>query len=139
MSYRLAVLLGALALAGVAHAVDTEPAFDNPALEARYRALIHEIRCPKCQNESIADSDAPVAGDLRREIHKLLGEGKSDADVKRYLLARYGDFVLYRPRLDPTTYALWGAPILFLLIGSIVFWRVLRVRRNQPIEEGEAT
>ena len=139
MSYRLAVLLGALALAGVARAVDTEPAFKDPALEARYRALIHEIRCPKCQNESIADSDAPVAGDLRREIHKLLAEGKSNADVKSYLLARYGDFVLYRPRLDPTTYALWGAPILFLLIGSIVFWRVLRVRRNQPIEEGEAT
>ena len=139
VTVRLAIVLGALLLGAAAHAIDTEQAFDDPALEARYRTLIHEIRCPKCQNESIADSEAPVAADLRREVRRLLADGKSDADVRSYLLARYGDFVLYKPRMSPATWALWGGPGAFLLVGAFVFWRVLRVRQAQPIEEDEPT
>jgi cytochrome c-type biogenesis protein CcmH len=122
-----------------AGAEDIETAFDDPVLNQRYRELIAEVRCPKCLNESIADSDAPVAADLRREVHRLVAEGKSNDDVRDFLSARYGEFVLYRPRVAPVTYALWGGPFLFLAIGSFVFWRVLRVRRNQPLDEDPIT
>jgi cytochrome c-type biogenesis protein CcmH len=124
-----------LGLASVALAIDTEVAFDDPVLNDRYRSLIHEIRCPKCLNESIAESDAPVAADLRREVRRLIGEGASDDEVKTFLSSRYGEFVLYRPRVSPTTWALWGAPFAFLLIGGFVFWRILAVRQSQPIDE----
>jgi cytochrome c-type biogenesis protein CcmH len=119
-------------------AIDTEIAFDDPALNARYLALIREIRCPKCLNESIADSSAPVAADLRREVRRLMGEGKSDDEVKTFMSSRYGDFVLYRPRVNETTWALWAGPFVFLLIGAFVFWRVLAKRRLQPLDEDPA-
>lgn len=118
-----------------AWAIDKEIAFDDPVLNARYIALIREIRCPKCLNESIADSDAPVAADLRREVRRLMGEGASDDDVKTFLAERYGEFVLYRPRVTRATLALWAGPFVFLLIGAIVFWRILRVRRTQSMDE----
>jgi cytochrome c-type biogenesis protein CcmH len=116
-------------------AIDTEVAFDDPVLNERYRALIREIRCPKCLNESIAESDAPVAADLRREVRRLIGEGATDDEVKTFLSARYGEFVLYRPRVSQTTLALWAGPFVFLVIGGLVFWRILAARRNQPIDE----
>jgi len=124
-----------LAASSPSWAIDKEVAFDDPVLNARYVALVREIRCPKCLNESIADSDAPVAADLRREVRRLIGEGASDEDVKNFLSARYGEFILYRPRLNQTTWALWAGPFVFLLIGAIVFWRILQTRRTQPIDE----
>jgi cytochrome c-type biogenesis protein CcmH len=124
-----------LGCAGSALAIDSEEAFDDPVLNERYRALIREIRCPKCLNESIAESDAPVAADLRREVRRLIGEGASDDDVKTFLSARYGEFVLYRPRMSPNTVMLWAGPFIFLLIGGFVFWRILAVRRNQSLDE----
>lgn len=120
-------------------AIDTEVAFDDPVLNERYRALIREIRCPKCLNESIAESDAPVAADLRREVRRLIGEEATDDDVKTFLSARYGEFVLYRPRMSSTTLALWAGPFVFLAIGGLVFWRILVARRNQPIDEDWAS
>jgi cytochrome c-type biogenesis protein CcmH len=132
---RSAALLAALLFAAAGHALDEDAGFDDPVLDARYRALIREVRCPKCQNESIADSKAPVAADLRREIREQIANGATDEQVTEFLLARYGDFVLYRPRVNPTTWALWGGPFVFLAIGSLVFWRVLRVRRTQPLDE----
>ena len=130
-----AFLIGLLLLATAAFAIDTEIAFEDPVLNARYRALIREVRCPKCQNESIADSHAPVAADLRREIRELLANGATDQQVVDFLLARYGDFVLYRPRLDATTWALWGAPFALLIVGGFVFMRVLKTHRNQSFDE----
>ncbi len=130
----LLILLGAL-LVAPAFAADEEISFDDPALSARYEALIREVRCPLCLNESIADSKAPVAADLRREVHRMIAEGKSDREIKDFLSARYGDFVLYRPRVEPATWALWAGPGIFLVIGAFVFWRILSVRRRQPIEE----
>ena len=124
-----------LGLAGHAFAIDSEVAFDDPVLNERYRALIHEIRCPKCLNESIAESDAPVAADLRREVRRLMGEGSTDGEIKTFLSERYGEFVLYRPRVSQTTWALWAGPFVFLALGGIVFWRILATRRNQPLDE----
>jgi cytochrome c-type biogenesis protein CcmH len=127
-----------LGVAGAAFAIDTEEAFDDPVLNERYRALIREIRCPKCLNESIAESDAPVATDLRREVRRLIGEGASDDDVRTFMSSRYGEFVLYNPRLSPTTWVLWAGPLVFLGIGGLVFWRILAARRNQPLDEDPA-
>jgi cytochrome c-type biogenesis protein CcmH len=135
MTRGAAIVIGALLAVRLFAA---ESAFEDPVLNERYWGLIREIRCPLCLNESIADSGAPVAADLRREVHRLVAEGKSDDEVKEFLSSRYGDFVLYRPRVSPVTYALYGAPFFLVLLGAFVFWRVLRVRRNQPIDEDEA-
>ena len=132
VTWLLVLLLGCVASAV---AIDTEEAFDDPVLNERYRSLTREIRCPKCLNESIAESDAPVAADLRREVRRLIGEGASDDEIKSFLSARYGEFVLYRPRMSETTWALWAGPFVFLLIGAFVFWRILAARRNQPLDE----
>ena len=100
--------------------------FPNPELEARYRSLIDEFRCPKCLNTNLSGSDAPIAKDLRGTVHRLLvEEGMSDQQVRDYLQARYGDFVLYKPPLKPGTWPLWGAPVLFALIGIWVIYRVV--------------
>jgi cytochrome c-type biogenesis protein CcmH len=128
-----------LLLASAVGAADTDEGFEDPVLNERYRALIREVRCPKCQNESIADSDAPVAADLRREIRKQIAAGASDEDVTQFLLARYGDFVLYRPQVKPTTWALYAGPFVLLAVGGVVFWRILRTRSAQPLDEDPLT
>jgi cytochrome c-type biogenesis protein CcmH len=129
------VLAVCLALAATAWAAAAQEGFDDPVLDARYRALTREIRCPKCLNENIAESKAPVAADLRREVRRLIAEGASDDEVKTFLSSRYGEFVLYRPRLTPTTFAVWAAPFLLLAVGGLVFWRILAARTNQVIDE----
>ena len=129
------VLAVCLALAATAWAAAAQEGFDDPVLDARYRALTREIRCPKCLNENIAESKAPVAADLRREVRRLIAEGASDDEVKTFLSSRYGEFVLYRPRLTPTTFAVWAAPFLLLAVGGLVFWRILAARTKQVIDE----
>jgi cytochrome c-type biogenesis protein CcmH len=125
-----------LALVGSgALAIDDEVAFDDPVLNARYRALTREIRCPLCLNESIAESKSDVAKDLRREVRRMISEGASDDEIRTALAARYGEFILYDPRLSQTTLALWAGPFLFLVVGAFVFWRVLAKRRDQPLDE----
>ena len=124
-----------LAFAANAWAADGEEGFDDPVLNERYRALIREVRCPKCLNESIAESKAPVAADLRREVRRLIAEGASDEEVKTFLSSRYGEFVLYRPRMSPTTFAVWAAPFVLLTLGAVVFWRILAARGKQPLDE----
>jgi cytochrome c-type biogenesis protein CcmH len=134
----LASAVALLSLARVSWAIDTEPPIENPVLRERYETLIHEIRCLVCQNQTIADSEAPLAGDLRREIRQKVVDGQSKQQVIDFLVARYGDFVLYRPRFEPTTWVLWGAPVALLVIGGFVFVRVLRGRMEQPLGEEEA-
>ena len=124
-----------LAFAAGTVTIAAQEGFDDAALEARYQALTHEIRCPKCLNESIAESKAPVAADLKREVRRLIGEGKSDDEVKTFLSERYGDFVLYRPRMTPTTFVVWAVPFLLLAVGGFVFWRTLAARGQQPLDE----
>jgi len=121
----LAVVLAVLSpLAAAVDPVELE----DPALQARYRALSHELRCMQCQNQSIADSPVGLAGDLRREVRELLLEGRSDAEIRDHLVARYGDFILFRPQLNARTAWLWAAPGVLLLIGLVVAVRVIRGR-----------
>ncbi len=101
----------------------------DPALEKRVIGLAHELRCLVCQNQTIADSNAPLALDLRNQIREQLQAGASEQDVIDYMVARYGDFVLYRPPLKATTVALWGGPFLLLALGVFVLVRRLRQRR----------
>lgn len=109
--------------------------FDDPEVDARYRALIHTLRCMQCQNQSIADSPAATAVDLRRQTRELIDEGLSDNDIRVYFAERYGDFINYQPPLQPTTWLLWGAPALLVLIGAFVFARIVRRRMQQPLDE----
>ncbi len=120
-------------------AIDTDKAFDDPVLQARYEAIIEEVRCVQCQNQTIKDSNALIATDLRREIRRLIGEGMSDAEVYDFLVSRYGEFVLYRPRMSGISLVLWIAPAAFLLIGAFVVVRVLRKRTALPIDFDDDT
>jgi len=117
-----------LVLAMPALAIDTEPPLPDPVQQARYEALIHELRCLQCRSQSLADSDVSLAADLRREIRGLIAQGKSDADVKAFLSARYGDYIFFRPPLDKQTWLLWLAPGLLLVVGGLIAWRVVRHR-----------
>jgi len=96
-------------------------AFDNPAQEVRYHLLLEELRCPKCQNASLAGSDSPIAQDLRRKTYELVKAGHSTREVRDYMVSRYGDFISYRPPMRASTWFLWFAPPLLLVIGAI-FW-----------------
>jgi cytochrome c-type biogenesis protein CcmH len=102
---------------------------EDPALEKRVRELSSELRCLVCQNQTLADSNAPLAVDLRNQVREQLKSGKSERDVVDYLVARYGDFVLYRPPLKASTVLLWGGPFLLLAIGLALL--VLRLRRRR--------
>lgn len=126
-----AALLG-LVLSATAHAAIDTYEFKSDAERERYRGLIEELRCPKCQNQNIADSDAPIAMDLRREIYRMLGEGQSDAQIVDYLVARYGDFVRYKPPLDARTMLLWYGPAGLLVVGFGVLALIL-VRRRRGV------
>jgi cytochrome c-type biogenesis protein CcmH len=108
-------------------------AAEDPALDERVRNLAHELRCLVCQNQTIADSNAPLAVDLRNQIREQLAGGRSEGDVIDYMVARYGDFVLYRPPFKGTTLALWLGPFLLLALGAWIFWRrVARRRTGEP-------
>jgi cytochrome c-type biogenesis protein CcmH len=118
--------------------IDIDKAFDDPVLQTRYENIIEEVRCLKCQNQSIKDSNAFLASDLRREIRRMLEEGKTDAEIYDFLVARYGEFALYRPRMSGKTLVLWLAPALLLLGGVFVLVNILRRRMTMPIDGGAA-
>lgn len=122
-------------LAQTAWAIDAGQAFDDPALQARYERIISEVRCLQCQNESIKDSNAFLAADLRREIRRMLGEGRSDDEIFDFLVQRYGDFALYRPRMEGKTLALWVIPAVLVLFGILIAFRVVRNRMALPVGE----
>jgi len=120
------VLLCMLIAAHPAYAAQAAPAFEDPALEKRVAALAAELRCLVCQNQSLADSNAELAVDLKNEIRHQLRQGQSEAQIVDFMVARYGDFVLYRPPVKATTLALWLAPLLFLLLGLYLLYRRLK-------------
>jgi len=124
---RASWLLVAFLFLGAAHAIDAER-LDDPALQQRFERLTHELRCLVCQNETIADSNATLAADLRREVRQMLMAGKSDVEIRAFLTERYGDFVLYRPPVTPRTWLLWAAPALLLLGGALVATLIIRRR-----------
>ena len=132
---RLWVLLAALVLATQAFAIDSKRAFEDPELQARYERIISEVRCLQCQNQSIKDSNVLLASDLRREIRRMIAEGKTDADIADFLVARYGEFALYRPRASGKTLILWIAPFLLILFGGFAMFRIVRHRMSLPIDD----
>ena len=125
---RIAALLWLTLFALTVAAIDTEQDLPTPALQERYDRLINELRCLVCQNNSIADSNAGLAADLRREVRDLLLAGKSDAEILHFMTDRYGDFVLYRPPFAPRTWLLWLAPVLLLVAGAFIAFRIVRSR-----------
>ena len=123
-----------------AFGIDSEPPFADTTLQARYEALTHGFRCLVCQNETIADSNADLAADLRRQVHAMVAAGKSDAEIRAYMVERYGDFVLYKPPVTAGTVLLWGGPFLLLLIAIVAVTAVVRrrARMEEPSERGSA-
>jgi len=109
--------------------------FTGNVEEDRYKELIAEVRCLVCQNQSLADSDAELAHDLRREIYELMQQGQNDDQIIEFLVARYGDFVLYQPPVKPSTYILWYGPFVLLILGILMLFRTLRQRRQQATPE----
>jgi len=113
----------------VSSAFAIDPAeLPDPEQQKRYLALSHELRCMQCQNQSIADSPVNLAGDLRREVRDLVVAGKSDEEIRQFMVDRYGDFILFRPRVSARTLWLWSAPFVLILIGGVVAYRVVRQR-----------
>jgi len=128
------LLLIYLLLSNFTYANDEPVIFENRNLEERYYFLIEEIRCLVCQNQSLADSNAPLAQDLRNEIFKMIQENKSNIEIMEFLVERYGDFVLYRPPLKKNTWLLWFGPFLFLVIGFFVAVFVIKKQSKESQE-----
>jgi cytochrome c-type biogenesis protein CcmH len=119
MKFALVALLALLA---------TSSAWCDEALDTRLKSLENELRCLVCQNQTLADSNAPLAEDLRKEVRDLATGGKSDDEIRAYLVARYGDFVLYKPPVKSTTYVLWFGPFVLLAAGAVAWWMLIRRR-----------
>ena len=134
------LLVVALLIAGPAFAVQPDEVLQDPVLEARARALSGDLRCLVCQNQSIDDSDATLAKDLRILIREHLVKGETDGEIIDYVVARYGDFVLLKPRFNPSTWALWATPFVVLSIGIAALWRRRRNAEStteQPLSMAE--
>jgi cytochrome c-type biogenesis protein CcmH len=108
--------------------------FKDKVTEIRFNALNKELRCPKCQNQNLADSNSPIAADLRREVYEMLQQGKADIEIVNFMVSRYGEFVLYRPRVSSLTYFLWFGPAGLLVVGVIV---VVIVLRRKPVKNAQ--
>ena len=118
-----------------AQAIDTAPAFEDPALQARYERIARELRCLQCRSETIADSNASLAEDLRRELRELIAAGKSDQEITTWMTDRYGDYVLYRPPVKSNTWLLWAAPALLVLIGGTAAVVVIARKSKLPDDD----
>ncbi|MFB3064201.1 MAG: cytochrome c-type biogenesis protein CcmH [Gammaproteobacteria bacterium] len=118
-------------------AVDDSEPMEDPEFQARYETLVRELRCLVCQNQPIADSNAPLAKDLRRQVREMLLSGSSDSEIYSFMTDRYGDFVLYRPPFVQRTWLLWLAPGIFLLLGGTILARTLLQRAAMPIDDDD--
>src|SRR5882672_7893864 len=136
----MAALLIAVALCLLggmsARALDANGQLEDPALQARFESIAKDLRCLVCQNESIADSNVELAGDLRRQVREMLADGKSDDAIFDFMTDSYGEFVRFNPPLEPKTWALWGAPFVMLLLGGVIIFRVVRHRSRMPLDDG---
>lgn len=104
--------------------------FDDPVMEQRYRDLTASMRCPLCENQAIDDSDAPISADMRERVYQLLQDGQADIEIVNHMVQRFGEYILYNPRLENRTYLLWGLPIGLVLLGVVVVVMMVRARRN---------
>lgn len=108
--------------------------FKDEVTKIRFQALSKELRCPKCQNQNLADSNSPIAADLRRELYELLQQGKADSEIVDFMVNRYGEFVLYRPKVSELTYVLWFGPAILVLLGLVI---VILIVRRKPAKKEE--
>ena len=139
----VAILLASLGIGIAAYAaapaaagpVDVYGELDNPALQARFEHITHDLRCLVCQNESIADSNVELAADLRRQVREMLIAGKSDDAIFDFMTDRYGEFVRFNPPLTPETWLIWGAPFIAVIVGGLVIFRIARQRARQPVDD----
>lgn len=137
---RLSVMLiftAQVLLSNYSFAGQATPLAKDPVLEARLKAMSQELRCLVCQNSTLADSDAPLAEDLRKEIRTQMSAGKTDTEIVNYLVARYGDFVRFRPPVNNTTALLWFGPFMLLLVGAFMMFRVLKKHADDDNIQGE--
>jgi len=128
----LFVIVAALLSMQLAFAIDNAPAFTDPAQQARYERVIRDLRCLVCRSETIADSNATLASDLRRQVREMMAAGKSDDEIFQHMVDRYGDYVLYKPPMAPRTWLLWGAPILLLIGGGAIAAFVIARKSHLP-------
>lgn len=126
------------AAAGFAADLDIHGQLVDPVLQARFEAITKQLRCLVCQNESIADSNVQLAGDLRREVREQLLAGRTDAEIFDFMTARYGEFVRFNTPFEGKTLAIWGAPFFLLLLGGVVIYRVTRARSRLPLDDEPA-
>ncbi|WP_043528275.1 cytochrome c-type biogenesis protein [Litchfieldella xinjiangensis] len=134
ISRSLAWLLLAL-MAGLANAAVEVREFDDPVLEQRYRELTSSLRCPKCENQAIDESNAPVSIDMRDRVYQLLQEGRADMEIRNHMAERFGDYVLYNPRLEGRTWLLWGLPGVLVILGAVLVMLIVRSRRQASARE----
>lgn len=127
MIWALALLLVAGLVQGGAIEVRE---FDDPVLEQRYNSLTASLRCPTCQNQAIDDSDAPVSGDMRERVYQMLQDGRADMEIRDHMVERFGNYVLYNPRLEGRTFLLWALPAGLVVLGALLVGLVVRARRN---------
>ena len=135
MIVRLCLATTMLLFAANGHGIDITDGLANPQQQALYETITNEVRCLVCQNQTIADSTAPLAADLRREIRKKITNGLSEAEIKDFLVDRYGNYILYKPRFKSWNILLWLAPAGLLIIGFVALARIARRRADLPIDE----
>jgi cytochrome c-type biogenesis protein CcmH len=137
-AFALALLVSTLSVfapARFASGLDANGQLENPALQARFERITKELRCLVCQNESIADSNVELAGDLRRQVREMLVAGSSDEEIFKFMTDRYGEFVRFAPPVERKTLLIWGAPFFALLLGVAIIYRVVRQRSRMPLDE----
>lgn len=134
----LIVLWGGICISPIACGLDANGQLENPALQARFEGIAKNLRCLVCQNESVADSNAQLAGDLRRQVREMLVAGKSDDDVYQFMTDRYGEFVRFNPPLEAKTLLIWGAPFVLMLLAGVIVYRVVRFRSRLPLDDEPA-
>jgi cytochrome c-type biogenesis protein CcmH len=132
-------VLGAFASIAANQAVDANGQLEDHSLQTRFERITSELRCLVCQNESIADSNADLAVDLRQQVREMLVAGKSDDAIFHFMTDRYGEFVRFSPPLEPKTLFIWGAPFVMLLLGGFIIYRVARQRSRMPLDDESVT
>jgi cytochrome c-type biogenesis protein CcmH len=135
----LAGVMGVFAAVAADQAVDGYGQLEDRGLQTRFERITLELRCLVCQNESIADSNADLAVDLRQQVREMLVAGKSDDAIFGFMTDRYGEFVRFNPPLEPKTLLIWGAPFIMLLLGAVIIYRVARQRGRMPLDDEPAT
>ena len=134
----LAGVVAAFACSAADDGVDANGQLEDHALQARFESITHDLRCLVCQNESIADSNVELAADLRRQVREMLLAGNSDDAIFGFMTDRYGEFVRFKPPLEPKTLLIWGAPFIMLLLGGAIIFRVARQRSRMPLDDEPA-